>query len=327
MIAAAARRTGSPFFRGVWRLAEAEEAALPGLASEAQRRTLRGSRWVEQVKASAAAAQAGAASPKPVPLSELGDSFISGTSANYLEAIEAAHAEGSAHVDKSWSNFLDAVASGASPSELSEAQARFASDPEAKSAFRRAKSANMTVEDGVKSTKVLALVQAYENLGHRMADLDPLGLHKPKEEICLHPDFYGLDPEESLENLMLPITGKGMVSVPMHNKTVRQLVQDMREVYCGRIGYEFSHISSPDMRNWLQCQIETPSAYTSEDKRLMMERTVRSVMFEDFLNRKFPATKRFGLDGGWSLIPGMLSMIDTSADLGVEEISFAMAHR
>ena len=50
-------------------------------------------------------------------------------------------------------------------------------------------------------------------------------------------------------------------------------------------------------------------------------------MFEDFLSRKFPATKRFGLDGGWSLIPGMLSMIDTAADLGVQEVSFAMAHR
>ena len=74
-------------------------------------------------------------------------------------------------------------------------------------------------------------------------------------------------------------------------------------------------------------QEPTSGLYTKDQKFLMLERTARSVMFEDFLSRKFPATKRFGLDGGWSLIPGMLSMLDTAADLGVQEVSFAMAHR
>merc|ERR1711977_383640 len=65
----------------------------------------------------------------------------------------------------------------------------------------------------------------------------------------------------------------------------------------------------------------------SYEKKLILERLAQSVLFEDFLNRKFTATKRFGLDGGWSLVPGMRSMIDRAGDLGVEEIEIAMAHR
>ncbi len=83
------------------------------------------------------------------------------------------------------------------------------------------------------------------------------------------------------------------------------------------------------MKNWLLERIETPgrSKHSHAERRLIHERLASSVLFEDFLNRKFPATKRFGLDGGWSLVPGMLGMIDQAGDLGVREIEIAMAHR
>ena len=268
--------------------------------------------------------EAADANPKPVPIAQLSDSFISGSSANYLESIEADHARGE-QVEPSWAAFLRAMDAGASPAEMSEA---FSSSQGL--APRLADDAAIAVAQTLdaKMTKVLALTQAYENLGHRMADLDPLGLQRPENLGCLTPEFYGLSGGDDVGCALKVEKGNGMVKVPVGG-TVESLVAELRATYCDKIGYEFSHITKPEMRKWLLKGIGQPRSawYDAGAKRLMLERTSQSVMFEDFLNRKFPATKRFGLDGGWSLIPGMLSMVDTSADLGVEEVSFAMAHR
>ncbi|UPR04650.1 E1 subunit of 2-oxoglutarate dehydrogenase [Chloropicon primus] len=258
-----------------------------------------------------------ATAPDPKTVAQMNDSFLSASSANYVEALEAQHARGD-EVEPSWAAFFEATAK-LSPQQLSEAYS--SSNVSIQGTLR-------SVETEAKMSRVLAMMQSFENLGHRMANLDPLGLHKPEDLGCLSPEFYGLDPEDPIKALVVPIKGNGMVSMSV-DKTVGSLVQELKALYCGNIGYEFSHISNPEMRNWLLKNIQEPSSawFDKEGKKKILERTAHSVMFEDFLNRKFPATKRFGLDGGWSLIPGMLSMVDTAAELGVEEVSFAMAHR
>jgi 2-oxoglutarate dehydrogenase E1 component len=270
-----------------------------------------------------------AAAPEAVPISRMSDSFLSGTAANYVESLEADHARGR-EVEPSWAHFLQAVASGAEPARLSEEYAKHSHDDVTVSNGRPASAVTVVSqeEEDLRGTKVLTLIQAFQSLGHRMADLDPLSLQKPEALGCLTPEFYDLTEEEMLQKITFHIPGSGIISVPMP-KTVGQLVQELRDVYCDKIGYEFNHIADPSMKNWLLERIETPARtqYQTHEKKLILKRLSQSVLFEEFLNRKFPATKRFGLDGGWSLVPGMLSMVDRAADLGVEEVEIAMAHR
>jgi 2-oxoglutarate dehydrogenase E1 component len=249
-----------------------------------------------------------AAAPEAVPISRMSDSFLSGTAANYVESLEADHARGR-EVEPSWAHFLQAVASGAEPARLSEEYAKHSHDDVTVSNGRPASAVTVVSqeEEDLRGTKVLTLIQAFQSLGHRMADLDPLSLQKPEALGCLTPEFYDLTEEEMLQKITFHIPGSGIISVPMP-KTVGQLVQELRDVYCDKIGYEFNHIADPSMKNWLLERIETPARtqYKTHEKKLILKRLSQSVLFEEFLNRKFPATKRFGLDGGWSLVPGML---------------------
>ena len=250
--------------------------------------------------------------PKPVAMSEMSDSFMSGTSANYLESIEREHASGR-NVETSWAKFLNAMDAGAEPSKLSQAYVDFVGEESGSHHHHHhhhhrggGGDVDVVKQDDITGTKVLTLIQAFQSLGHRMADLDPLSLELPQYEACLEPEFYDLRHDEMLKTITFHIPGSGIITIPMP-KTVGQLVQELKDVYCNKIGYEFNHISSPLMKNWLLERIETPARtqYNSYEKKLILERLAQSVLFEDFLNRKFTATKRFGLDGGWSLVPGM----------------------
>ncbi len=139
--------------------------------------------------------------PEPVPLAEMSDSFLSGTSAAYLEALESDHARGGA-VEPSWANFLQAMAAngGTSPAQLARAYAHFG----AMSPRPHPAAAPATVvepRDDITGTKVLTMIQAFQALGHRMADCDPLGLQEPEDLACLSPEFYDLRADEMLQQV------------------------------------------------------------------------------------------------------------------------------
>ena len=288
----------------------------------------------------------------PPPLAELSDSFLSGASASALEALEADFDRG-ASVPPSWEAFFRAISTGARPAELAAQHAALSRGAGASASLALAPASAM-------ATKVLALTQAFQTYGHREADLDPLGMHRggvttPPLDV-LTPSFYGLSPDEPLgPSFPYLVPTAGLVNVTTANasgvgppppRTVGELVAVLRGVYAGKIGYEFTHIDDPAMRAWLLARIErgavdgSPSASQGktlsdgdmaggslEAKRRILDRLTRAVTFEDFLSTKFPATKRFGLDGGRAFIPGMQAMVDAAAACGVEQIEVAMAHR
>merc|ERR1711977_557748 len=207
-----------------------------------------------------------AEAPKPVAMSEMSDSFMSGTSANYLESIEREHASGR-NVETSWAKFLNAMDAGAEPSKLSQAYVDFVGEESGSHHHHHhhhhhhrggGGDVDVVKQDDITGTKVLTLIQAFQSLGHRMADLDPLSLELPQYEACLEPEFYDLRHDEMLKTITFHIPGSGIITIPMP-KTVGQLVQELKDVYCNKIGYEFNHISSPLMKNWLLERIETPA--------------------------------------------------------------------
>ena len=116
----------------------------------------------------------------------------------------------------------------------------------------------------------------------------------------------------------------------LENATVREIVAILRRTYCGTLGVEFMHISDPAQKSWLQERIEGSGktiTFTPEGKKAILGKLISAEGFENFLNVKYTGTKRFGLDGGESMIPALEQIIKRGGNLGVEEIVLGMAHR
>ena len=174
------------------------------------------------------------------------------------------------------------------------------------------------------SIRAMMLIRTYRVRGHLAADLDPLGLTKHEIPADLTPEFHGfagadLDREVYLGGTM------GFDTV-----TVRELVECLRRNYCGKIGLEYMHINDLEERRFLQERMEGKDAeisFTPEGKTAILAKVIEGEEWEKFLARKYVGTKRFGLDGGESMIPALESVIKYGGQYGVREIVLGMAHR
>uniref|UniRef100_A0A7S0YTI5 2-oxoglutarate dehydrogenase, mitochondrial n=1 Tax=Polytomella parva TaxID=51329 RepID=A0A7S0YTI5_9CHLO len=263
---------------------------------------------------------------KSIPLSKLKDSFNDGTSVNYLEELEEAYRQDPNSVDKSWASFFRSLDRGISSEAISEAYSAFQQGV-APALQGAANVSNQTIQE---SMRLIMLIRAYQVSGHFASQLDPLGLQDRKVPSELNPASYGfseadLDREFFIGNW----NQSGFLEEGRPTRTLREVLQRLKETYCGSIGYEYMHIPDRDKCNWIRERIETidPPAYTKQQKLHVLNRIAWSDMFETFLANKFSAAKRFGLEGAESMIPGIKAMIDSSADLGVEDVVIGMPHR
>ncbi|MBZ0140038.1 MAG: 2-oxoglutarate dehydrogenase E1 component [Pseudorhodoplanes sp.] len=174
------------------------------------------------------------------------------------------------------------------------------------------------------SLHALMLIRAYRIRGHFHATLDPLDLEPEKNEEELDPRSYGFTEADMDRKIFLDkVLGLDFASM-------REIVAILQRTYCQTLGVEFMHISDPAQKAWLQERIEGKDkeiTFTREGKRAILNKLVESDGFEKFLDVKYTGTKRFGLDGGESLIPALEQIIKRGGNLGVKEIVFGMAHR
>ncbi len=174
------------------------------------------------------------------------------------------------------------------------------------------------------SIRALMLIRAYRARGHFHANLDPLGLEAPKNTEELDPRTYGF----SDADLDRPIFLDKVLGLEFG--TVRQIVGILRRTYCQTLGVEFLHISDGAQKGWIQERIEGPDkeiTFTREGKRAILNKLVEAEGFEKFCDLKFTGTKRFGLDGGESMIPALEQIIKRGGALGVRDIVIGMPHR
>ncbi len=174
------------------------------------------------------------------------------------------------------------------------------------------------------SLRALMLIRAYRVMGHLVADLDPLGLVDRKRHEELKPETYGFT-EADLDR---PIFIDNVLG--LETATIRQILRILRRTYCRHIGVEFMHITSPAQKRWIQERIEGESKdirFTEEGKRAILNKLIEAEGFEKFCDVKYTGTKRFGLDGGESLVPALEQIIKRGGQLGLKEIVFGMAHR
>ena len=176
------------------------------------------------------------------------------------------------------------------------------------------------------SIRALMLIRSYRVRGHLHAKLDPLGIEQPIDNPELTPEFYGF----SEADLDRPIYLDGVLG--LQTGTVREVMALLKRTYCGTIGIQYMHIAEPEEKSWLQARIEGPdkfeqNAFTREGKLAILNKLIEAEGFERFLHKRFPGTKRFGLDGGEAMVPAMEQIIKRGGALGVDEMVFGMAHR
>ena len=174
------------------------------------------------------------------------------------------------------------------------------------------------------SIRALRLIRAFRINGHLIADLDPLKLSKKNYHPELDYKSYGF-----IENdLDKPIFIDG--SLGLEKASLKEIIQILKETYASSIGVEFLHIQSLEQKQWVQERIEevhNKTNFTSEGKKGIFNRLVESELFEQYLDKKFLGTKRYGIEGGESMIPGIEQIVKQSCLAGVENIFFGTAHR
>ena len=177
-----------------------------------------------------------------------------------------------------------------------------------------------------KQAAVSRLIQVYSLRGHQVADLDPLGLWERSTPAVMKLDFLGLD-ETDLDAEFF--TG-GLAGTGHTRMKLRDILDVLKRVYCGRIAMEFAHISRARERLWLRQRFEEDRAASDlgrEERRRIYASLNRAEGLERYLNTKFVGQKRFSLEGGETLIPILDDLIRTVGERGIQEVVIGMAHR
>ena len=268
-------------------------------------------------------------------------SFLSGTSSAFVEQLYAQYLKNPNSVDESWQGFFAALGDDIASVVAESAGASWAPaggpfvglpDEERDAAPKKGRDAAPVAGPTaaqiraatLDSLRALMLIRSYRVRGHLSANLDPLGIEGNRMHPELDPMSYGFGPDD----MDRPIFIDNVLG--LESATMREIQALLRQTYGGNIGYEFMHIQYPEEKAWLQERIEGhvfADDFTVEGRRKILQQMVAAEGFERFLHLKYTGTKRFGLEGGESLIP-MLEAINKRAALsGVKEIMLGMPHR
>ncbi|MFD3263298.1 2-oxoglutarate dehydrogenase E1 component [Phenylobacterium ferrooxidans] len=175
------------------------------------------------------------------------------------------------------------------------------------------------------SLRAIMMIRAYRMRGHLRANLDPLGIAIPEGDATeLDPASYGFTEADYDRPIFLDFV------LGLETGTIREILEILRRTYCNDIGVQYMHISDPQQKAWLQERIEGRDkeiSFTKEGKVAILKKLIEAEGFEKFLHKRFPGTKRFGLDGGEAMVPALEQIIKRGGALGVKDIVIGMPHR
>ncbi|MEM9938409.1 MAG: 2-oxoglutarate dehydrogenase E1 component [Pseudomonadota bacterium] len=279
----------------------------------------------------------------------LDTAFLYGGSATWIEQMQAAYAQDPNSVPESWRAFFDELGDGSADAtrnadgaswkrtawpkpESAEETAAFDGnwtllEPQLEQKLKAAAPAasEADIARSVKdSVRALMMIRAYRMRGHLHAELDPLGIEDKGYQPELDPKSYGFEAGDMDRKIFID----GVLG--LDHATVREILDIVNRTYCSTLGIEFQHISDPEEKSWLQERIEGPDkgvAFTPEGKKAILSKLIEAETFERFLHKRYPGTKRFGLDGGEAAVPALEQIIKRGGALGVNEIVVGMPHR
>ncbi|HWU12649.1 MAG TPA: 2-oxoglutarate dehydrogenase E1 component, partial [Caulobacter sp.] len=279
-------------------------------------------------------------------------SFLYGANAAFVEDLYAQWAENPGSVEPSWNAFFASLQEQADnvrraaqdpawtpkkvpsvrPDWLSALDGQWASvAPAVEAKVAKAiegkapgSSAEAVRAATLDSLRAIMMIRAYRMRGHLAANLDPLGLEPPKPAPELDPATYGFSDADYDRPIFLDFV------LGLETASIREILSIVRRTYCGNVGVQYMHISDPNEKAWLQERIEGRDkeiSFSKEGKVAILKKLIEAEGFERFLHKRFPGTKRFGLDGGEALVPAMEQIIKRGGALGVKDIVLGMPHR
>ncbi|MDP3245680.1 MAG: 2-oxoglutarate dehydrogenase E1 component [Polaromonas sp.] len=258
-------------------------------------------------------------------------SYLFGGNAPYVEELYEAYLDNPGSVPDNWRTYFDNLqhvpaADGSDSRDVAHAPVieSFAQRAKGNAFAVKATAADLAVAR--KQVHVQSLIAAYRFLGSRWADLDPLKRTERPKIPELETAFYDLTEAD----LDISFSATNTYFSKAENMTLREIVQALRETYCGSIGAEYMHITDPAEKRWWQQRLETVRSkpnYTAAEKTVILEQLTAAEGLERYLHTKFVGQKRFSLEGGESFIASMHELVQRAGKSGVQEIVIGMAHR
>ncbi len=182
----------------------------------------------------------------------------------------------------------------------------------------------ITEQDVQNSLQALMMIRCYRVRGHLKAKLDPLGLTPPGDHPELDPKAYGLDLNDPR-----PVRVGGELG--FEKATVREIYDRLNQVYSGHLGIEYMHIQEDAEREWFQKKLEgirVEKAFSVDEKKEIYRNVAKAENFEQFLKKKYPGAKRFGLEGAESTMVALETLVERAAlKYKTKEVVLGMAHR
>ena len=269
---------------------------------------------------------------------------LEGVSPSFVEALYRRYRDNPNCVDASWRTFFkgleettsgpswqrpnwpvahtDALTSGLDPTQMTIADLNH--PPAAPSYSRKPLSSDEVERAAGNAIRAMMLIRTYRVRGHLASNLDPLKLHERELPADLTPEFHGFA-ESDFDK---PVFLGGALG--LESATVKEIVAILQENYCGPVGLEYMHINDLEERRFLQERMEGQEAtiqFTPEGKQAILRKVIEAEQWEAFLGKKYVGTKRFGLDGGESMVPALEAIIKYGGADGVKEMVFGMSHR
>ena len=245
------------------------------------------------------------------------DSFKNGGNSEYLEILYEDYLENPNSLPSEWKKYFDSIQNGQIDVSHKSIEEQFRNK-------KFSTEAKVKISENSKASDVQNLINAYRRRGHQVANIDPLGLRLKKEVPDLKLGFHNLS-ENDLESSF-------SISNFQNSKelSLKDIISSLKKTYTTSLGYEFMHIMDSRIRRWFLDKIEgksTPYSFNSDEQEHILKRLVDSEGLEKFLASKYPGAKRFGLEGGESLVPLLDTLIEDFGSRGVKELVLGMSHR
>ena len=259
------------------------------------------------------------------------NSYLFGGNAPYVEELYENYLNNPGSVSEAWRAYFDNMqavpAADGSPDTRDVAHA-----PIVQSFAERAKEGQLRpqmmggdVQSARKQVFVIQLIAAYRFIGSRYADLDPLKRRERPTIPELEPAFYDFSEGDHAHIYSAANTFFGFENAPL-----RDILQALRDTYCGTIGAEFMHMSDQGAKRWIQERLESVRGrfgFSPDEKKVILDRLTAAEGLERYLHTRYVGQKRFSLEGGESFIASMVELVQLSGATGIQEIVIGMAHR
>ena len=257
----------------------------------------------------------------------LANSYLFGANAPFIEDIYETYLNNPSLVTPAWRDYFDKLQN--LPGAGSNAAPDVTHAPIVASFAQRAKlgtlrQAASPVTD-VRQVKILQMINAYRFLGNRWAQLDPLKRTERPAIVELDPAYYGFTEAD-----LGVVFNTGSFAFGPEQASLREILEALRQTYCGTIGAEYSYMSDISHKRWVQSKLEPTRATlncTPEHKRRLLERLTAAETMERYLHTKYVGQKRFSLEGSESAIVAMDEVVRCAGNYGIQEVVIGMAHR